>query len=288
MGRDTEKRPRHLPGRHSGLVVGARSGARRQVEVARVGPCWRRRAWRVVAVMSRAGCGTDGAAVNGRPHVGFRLVRTWIVFSGDGIRIGRRGGHRHARERIVVPAEVVPTRSARAGSVSGEDGPAAAAVHHAAPGPIPLADDERRRPPPAQGGHPAAGGRARGPLVGDPRHDPRDRGPRVRFRVGRRAPPLPLAGSPGARSVGGLDAPRGDRRDDDADRARATRRLYELPQPSPARQAGRHDRRDQRRAVRPRPGRRLERDGVPRVRLPIRPSDRPVRGGVHDHPDAPP
>ena len=35
------------------------------------------------------------------------------------------------------------------------------------------------------------------------------------------------------------------------------------------------------------PRRRLERDRVPRVRLPVRPSDRPVRGGVHDHPDAP-
>ena len=42
-----KKRPRHLlPGRHS--VSGRRPlGARRQVEVARMGPCWRR-AWRVM------------------------------------------------------------------------------------------------------------------------------------------------------------------------------------------------------------------------------------------------
>ena len=35
-------------------------------------------------------------------------------------------------------------------------------------------------------------------------------------------------------------------------------------------------------------GRRLERDRVPRLRLPVRPPDRPLRGGVHDHPDAAP
>ena len=71
-------------------------------------------------------------------------------------------------------------------------------------------------------------------------------------------------------------------------RARAARRLHELPQPGPPRQAGRHDRRDRRRPADPRPRRRLERDGVPGVRLPVRPPHRPVRGGVHDHPDAAP
>ena len=75
---------------------------------------------------------------------------------------------------------------------------------------------------------------------------------------------------------------------DHADRVRAARRLHQLPQPGAARQAGRHDRRDQRRPVRPRPRRRLERDRVPGLRLPVRPPGRPVRGGVHDHPDAPP
>ena len=72
---------------------------------------------------------------------------------------------------------------------------------------------------------------------------------------------------------------------DVADRARPARRLHELPQPGAARQAGRHDRRDQRRPVRPRPRRRLERDRVPGLRLPVRPPGRPLRGGVHDHPD---
>ena len=31
----------------------------------------------------------------------------------------------------------------------------------------------------------------------------------------------------------------------------------------------------------------LERDGVPGLRLPVRSPDRPFRGGLHDHPDAP-
>ena len=79
----------------------------------------------------------------------------------------------------------------------------------------------------------------------------------------------------------------GDRRGHDPGRVRAARRLHELPQPGAARQAGRDDRRDQRRTVRPRPRRGLERDRVPRVRLPLRPPGRPLRGGVHDHPDAP-
>ena len=72
MGRDTEKRPRHLPGRHSGLVVGAHSGARRQVEVARVGPCWRRRAWRV-----------RGGHVAGRVRDGWRRCQRTGTRSGQ-------------------------------------------------------------------------------------------------------------------------------------------------------------------------------------------------------------
>ena len=103
-------------------------------------------------------------------------------------------------------------------------------------------------------------------------------------RLGRRAPPLPLAGPGAARAVGGVGAAGRARRRDLPDRARAARRLHRVPQPGPPRQAGRHDRRDQRRPLHPRPRRRLERDGVPRVRLPVRPPDRPVRGGVHDHP----
>ena len=68
--------------------------------------------------------------------------------------------------------------------------------------------------------------------------------------------------------------------------ARSARRVHELPQPGAARQAGRHDRRDQRRALRPGSRGRLERDRIRCLRLPVRPPDRPVRGGVHDHPDA--
>ena len=72
-----------------------------------------------------------------------------------------------------------------------------------------------------------------------------------------------------------------------AGRVRAVRRVHELPQPGAARQAGGDDRRDQRRAVHPRPRRRLERDRVPGLRLPVRPPRGPLRGGVHDHPHAP-
>ena len=75
---------------------------------------------------------------------------------------------------------------------------------------------------------------------------------------------------------------------DEPDRVRAARRVHELPQPGAPRQAGRDDRRDQRRPAHPRARCRLERDGVPRVRLPVRPPRRPLRGGVHDHPHAPP
>ena len=64
---------------------------------------------------------------------------------------------------------------------------------------------------PAQGRRPAPRGRARGPLAGAARHDPRDRGPRLRLDLARRAPPLPLAGPAGPRALGGLDADGGHR-----------------------------------------------------------------------------
>ena len=50
-------------------------------------------------------------------------------------------------------------------------------------------------------------------------------------------------------------------------------------------QAGSDGRRDQRRSADPGPGRRLERGRISRLRLPVRPSGQPLRGGVHDHPD---
>ena len=110
----------------------------------------------------------------------------------------------------------------------------------------------------------------------------------LRLGLGRRPPPLPLARTGRPRGpweawtlLAALAA------STSADRARAARRLHELPHPGAARQAGRDGRRDQRRPARPRPRRRLERDRVPRLRLPVRPPDRPLRGGVHDHPDAP-
>ena len=145
--------------------------------------------------------------------------------------------------------------------------------------PLPSGDE-----PSDQGRGPAAGGRARGPLAGAPRHGPRDRGPRLRLAVGRRAPPVPLAGASATRAVGSVGDARGAGGGHEPDRARAARRLHRVPQPGRAGEARRHDRRDQRRTVHPRPRGRLERDGVPGVRHPVRPSDRALRGGVHDHP----
>ncbi|MEJ7696319.1 MAG: hypothetical protein WKF78_06825 [Candidatus Limnocylindrales bacterium] len=75
------------------------------------------------------------------------------------------------------------------------------------------------------------------------------------------------AGSSGARPVGGMDLPGGDRRGDLAGQFRAVRGVHQLPQPGPPREAGRDDRRDQRRAFRPGPRRRVERAGIPRLRL---------------------
>ncbi len=139
----------------------------------------------------------------------------------------------------------------------------------------------------AQGRHPAPRGRARGALGRAARHDPCGGGPGLRFGVGRRTPALSLVRSAGSRPVGGLDVAGRDRGLDVADRARAARRVHELPQPGAARQAGRHDRRAERRPLRAGSRSGLERDGVPRLWLPVRPSHRSVRGGVHDHPRPP-
>ena len=64
------------------------------------------------------------------------------------------------------------------------------------------------------------------------------------------------------------------------------RRGHQLPRPGPAGQDGRDRRRDQRRPPHPGPRRGVERDRVPRLRLPLRPARGAVRGGVHDHPHA--
>ena len=78
----------------------------------------------------------------------------------------------------------------------------------------------------------------------------------------------------------------GRRRGHEPDRVRAARRLHELPQPgrcSPSRPprstrsaAAGSSSASAPAGTRPSSG----------VRLPVRPPDRPVRGGVHDHPDA--
>ena len=79
------------------------------------------------------------------------------------------------------------------------------------------------------------------------------------------------------RSMGGVDVARRARGGDGAGRARAARRLDQLPCSGDARQAGGHRRCDLRRAADPRPRCRMERARVPGVRIPVRPPRRPVR-----------
>ena len=55
------------------------------------------------------------------------------------------------------------------------------------------------------------------------------------------------------------------------------------PQPGAAREDGRYDRRDQRRATDPGPRRGLARARISRVRLSVRPPRQPLRGGADDH-----
>ena len=109
----------------------------------------------------------------------------------------------------------------------------------------------------------------------------------LRLDLARRPPPLPLAG-PTARAARGRPGRCWPAL------AAATARVELGPlvactnfhNPAMLAKQADDDRRDQRRPVHPRPRRRLERDRVPGVRLPVRPPRRPLRGGVHDHPDA--
>ena len=101
-----------------------------------------------------------------------------------------------------------------------------------------------------------------GALAAAARDGPHRRGDRPRLDLGRRPPALSRRRATGARAVGGVDHPGGDRRGHGARRDRAARGGDQLPQPRPAGQAGRDRGRDQRRAADPGPGRRLERGGV--------------------------
>ena len=142
-------------------------------------------------------------------------------------------------------------------------------------------------PPAHQGRHPAPRGRARRALAGAARHDPRDRGPRVRLGLGRRAPALPWEDRParGPWEAWTLLAAI----------AASTSRIELGPlvactnfhNPALlAKQAATIDELSGGR-LRARPGSGLERAGVPCLRLSLRPPDRPLRGGLHDHPDPP-
>ena len=94
---------------------------------------------------------------------------------------------------------------------------------------------------------------------------------------------------PGGRhpwAVGGVDSLAALAAVTDARRARPVRRLDGLPRPGDAGQDGRDRRRDLGWPAAPRARRGLERAGVHRVRLPLRPPHLAVRGGLHDHPDA--
>ena len=111
------------------------------------------------------------------------------------------------------------------------------------------------------------------------------RGDRPRLDLGRRPPPVPRRRAAAARARGrrGPCSPPSPR-SPSASQLGPLVAVHQLPQPRHARQAGRHRGRDQRRTADPGPRRRLERGRVPGLRLPVRPSGQPLRGGVHDHP----
>ena len=65
------KTPSACAGASLGLVVGAHPGARRQVEVARMGPCCKRRVGREVADITAQGAGPGATIVNARAVIAF-------------------------------------------------------------------------------------------------------------------------------------------------------------------------------------------------------------------------
>ena len=129
-------------------------------------------------------------------------------------------------------------------------------------------------------------GRAPGTLVRADRDGSYRRSSRLRFDLAGRPPPVRPTGRDRARPVGGVDVARRPRRCHRAGRARSARRVARVPRAGDAGEAGGDRRCDLRRATHPRGGRGMERAGVPRLRAPVRSSRRPLRGGVHDRPDA--
>ena len=109
-------------------------------------------------------------------------------------------------------------------------------------------------------------------------HDGRAR--RVRLGLGGRPPALSRRRPTRARSLGSVDDPRRDRRGDRAGRARPAGRVRRVPRTGDAREAGGDRRRDLGRAARARARGRVERGGVPSVRVPVRPAGVEVRGIV--------
>ena len=132
--------------------------------------------------------------------------------------------------------------------------------------------------------HSAARGRVRGSLAGAASDGADGGGHRPRLGVGWRPPALPLAGSPVSRPVGGLDDARRVSRCDRADRAGTAGGGDQLPQPGDDRQEGGNHRGGQRWPADSWPRCRLEPDRIRRLRLSVRPSGQPLRGGVHHHP----
>ena len=107
---------------------------------------------------------------------------------------------------------------------------------------------------------------------------------RFRLDLDRRPPALPGRRTTRTRAVGRVDDARGPRR---VDRTRPPRPAGRLRCVPPARDPGPDGcvgRRGERRTVRARDRRRLERDGVPRVRHPVRGARLAVRGGVRGRP----
>src|SRR6266545_7471199 len=144
-----------------------------------------------------------------------------------------------------------------------------------------------RRHATGERGRPAAGGRTGRAVARVRGHGRGGRGGRVRLDLGGRPPAVPGRRPAGAGAVGRLDAARRPRRGHLAGPARSAGGLHRVPAAGHAGPGRRRRAGGERRAAGPWPRRRVERDRVPRLRVPVRPAGGQVRGVVRDRPPAP-
>ena len=188
------------------------------------------------------------------------------------------GGARDRKGRPRLRPRRRPPRRARNASV-GTSSTARTARRH----------DRRWQPDEGRADAPVRRGRSHAPgadvaQASRPRGGGGRGGPRLDLRRGsRHLPWRPHGGDPR-----GLDRADSGGRRHQPRRGRSARAGGPVPEPCPHREDGRRARRGQWRSVGPRPRLRVARAGVPRLRLPVRPPGRPVRGGAPDHPSVAP